>query len=265
MILRVTTSGIIGAVPDTWTHELPMRWADLDMLNHVTNVVYVDYALEAQAVLRRDGHLETGRPVRDVTVTYRRPTPLSSRPLLLRSSLSGDVLDQEVCTTSDDAAPAVHARIVTTHGEPAATQIPAFDDDPLTSRVRAGDVDATGAVSVSGLVRLVQEARIRHFSSRMERSRLGQFVLGTISLQPIAAVTWRTEPYEARSWITRVGRGSFTIDTALFDTALFDAGQFTEQEPLFTSQTVLVGFDAAQQISRPFTDDEREHLEAHLR
>lgn len=232
-----------------------MRWADLDILNHVTNVVYVDYALEAQAVLRRDGHLEPGRPVRDVTVTYHRPTALSSRPLLLRSSLSGDVLDQEVCTTAGDAEPVVQARIVTTHGDPAPTQTPTFEDDPLPSRVRAGDVDATGAVSASGLVRLAQEARIRHFASRMDRGRLGQFVLGTISLQPLSEVTWRTEPYDARSWITRVGRGSFTIDTALL----------SDQQPLFTSQTVLVGFDADQQVSRPFTDDEREHLHAHLR
>lgn len=231
-----------------------MRWADLDILNHVTNVVYVDYALEAQAVLRRDGHLAEGLPVRDVTVTYHRPTPLSSRPLLLRSSLSGDVLDQEVCTTAGDADPVLQARIVTTHGEPVSAQLPPFDDDSLPSRVRAGDVDATGAVSASGLVRLAQEARIRHFSSRMDRGRLGQFVLGTISLQPIGPVTWRTEPYDAHSWITRVGRGSFTIDTALL----------SGQEPLFTSQTVLVGFDADRQVSRPFTDDEREHLEAQL-
>lgn len=232
-----------------------MRWADLDILNHVTNVVYIDYALEAQAVLRRDGHLESRLPIRDVTVTYHRPTPLSSRPLLLRSTLAGDVLDQEVCVTSDEAEPMVQARIVTTHGDPVAAQIPTFEDDPLASRVRAGDVDATGAVSASGLVRLAQEARIRHFSSRMERGRLGQFVLGTISLQPISPVTWRTEPYDARSWITRVGRGSFTIDTAVL----------SHNEPLFTSQTVLVGFDADLQVSRPFTDDERDHLEAQLR
>ncbi len=232
-----------------------MRWADLDLLNHVTNVVYVDYALEAQAVLRRDGHLRPGRPVRDVTVTYHRPTPLSSRPLLLRSTLSDDLLDQDVCTTAGDAEPVVQARIVTTYGEPEPVQMPALTDAPLPSRVRASDVDATGTVSASGLVRLAQEARIRHFSSRMDRARLGQFVLGTISLQPRAEVTWRTEPYDAHSWITRVGRGSFTIDTALL----------SDQRPVFTSQTVLVGFDADRQVSRPFTDDEREHLEEHLR
>lgn len=232
-----------------------MRWADLDILNHVTNVVYLDYALEAQAVLHRDGHLPVGRPVQDVTVTYRRPTPLSARPLLLRSSLDGEVLDQDVCVTSDDAEPVVQARIVTTYGEPGPAQVPSFDDDPLSSRVRAGDVDATGAVSVSGLVRLAQEARIRYFSSRMDRDRMGQFVLGTISLQPISPVTWRTEPYDARSWITRVGRGSFTIDTAVL----------SGDEVMFTSQTVLVGFDADQQVSRPFGDDERGHLEAQLR
>ena len=232
-----------------------MRWADLDILNHVTNVVYVDYALEAQAVLHHQGHLDAGLPVREVTVTYQRPTPLSSRPLLLRSTQTADGLEQEICTTSDDAEPVVHARVVTTHGEPAAGPLPIHDDEPLPSRVRAGDVDASGGVSAAGLVRLAQEARIRHFSLRMDRGRLGQFVLGTISLQPVTPVQWRPEPYDARSWITRVGRGSFTIDTAVLS-----AGA-----PLFTSQTVLVGFDADRQASRPFTADERDHLEAQLR
>lgn len=241
-------------MPEIWTHELPIRWADLDSLDHVTNVVYLDYVDEAQAVLRRDGHLSAGRGVQDVTVTYLRPTPLSARPLLVRSSLAGDVLTQEVCTTAD-AEPAVHARIVTTYGAPAQPQVPELDVEPVEARVRTTDLDATGAVSLSGQFRVAQEARVLHFASRMERHRLGQFVIGTISVQGIVPLEWGPEPYAAHSWISRVGRGSFTINTLVGDPAA----------PMFMNEATLVGFDSSTQTARPFTDDEREHLLHHLR
>lgn len=227
-----------------------MRWADLDMLNHVTNVVYVDYAAEAQAVLVRDGHLDAGRPVSDVTVTYRRPTPLSSRPLLLRAQLDGAVLTQEVCTTAAGES-AVHATIITAFGPPSGQEM-ARSDDPVHTRVRMSDLGATGVVSAPGQFRLAQESRIVHFA-RMGRDRLGQFVVGRVALQPLASIAWRPDPLQAHSAITRVGRGSFTIDTMLSD----------ERSAVFTSQTTLVGFDKQTQTSRAFSPDEREHLLAH--
>lgn len=233
---------------------MPMRWGDLDMLHHVTNVIYLDYAAEAQAVRRRDGHLEVGRPVRDITVTYLRPTALSARPLLVRSSLDGNQLAQEICTTAGDE-PAVHARVITTYGDPVAPQIPALDGEPVEARVRISDLDATGAVSLIGQFRVAQEARVLHFGTRMKRNVLGQFVVGTISLQPAAPLSWRAEPYEANSWISRVGTGSFTINTLVGDPSV----------PVFVNRTTLVGFDSETQTARPFTDAERTLLHEHLR
>ena len=60
---------------DRPVHEIhiPMRWADLDQLNHVNNVVYVDYAMEARAQLVDDGHLDAGLPIRHVRVDFMRP------------------------------------------------------------------------------------------------------------------------------------------------------------------------------------------------
>jgi acyl-CoA thioesterase FadM len=241
-------------VSTTWTHELPIRWSDLDQLNHVTNVVYLDYASEAQAVLCHEGHLDPGRPVADVTVTYLRPIALSRTPLLLRSTLDESVLTQEVCVAKT-AEPIVHATIVSTYGDPSPEDLGMAhaDSEPLDARVRMTDLDATGSVSLSGQFRLAQESRILHFA-RMGRERLGQFVVARISLQPLAPIAWRLEPYRATSRITRVGGGSFTIDTTLA----------TSTSPVFTSQTVLVGFDRETQSSRPFANDEREHLLAQL-
>lgn len=231
-----------------------MRWGDLDMLNHVTNVVYLDYAAEAQAVLRRDGLLDEGRDVRDITVTYLRPTALSTRPLLVRSSLDGDVLTQEICTTSHDE-PVVHARVVTTFGAAVAPRVPVLDGEPVEARVRISDLDATGAVSLIGQFRVAQEARVLHFGTRMRRDVLGQFVVGTISLQSVTPLAWRPEPYEAHSWISRVGTGSFTINTLVGDPSA----------PVLINRTTLVGFDSGTQTARPFTDAERALLHEHLR
>ena len=44
-------SGTIGAVRHTY--QCPMRWADLDALGHVNNVVYVDYLQEARVDMLR--------------------------------------------------------------------------------------------------------------------------------------------------------------------------------------------------------------------
>lgn len=233
---------------------MPMRWGDLDILNHVTNVVYLDYAAEAQAVLRRDGHLAAARPVSDITVTYLRPTALSTRPLLVRSGLDGDVLTQEICTTGGDE-PAVHARVVTTYGDPVPPHIPTLDGEPVEARVRISDLDVTGAVSLIGQFRVAQEARVLHFGTRMERNVLGQFVVGTISLQPVVPLSWRAESYAAHSWISRVGTASFTINTVVGDPSA----------PVFVNRTQLVGFDRDSQAARPITDPERTLLHQHLR
>jgi len=192
--------------------------------------------------------------VRDIEVTYLRPTALSTCPLLVRSSLDGDALTQEICTTAGDE-PAVHARVVTTYGAPAAPQVPVLDGEPVEARVRISDLDATGAVSLIGQFRVAQEARVLHFGTRMKRDVLGQFVVGTISLQSVLPLTWRPEPYQAHSWISRVGNGSFTINTLVGDPSA----------PVFVNHTTLVGFDRETQAARPFADAERAHLHEHLR
>ena len=60
-------------------YECPMRWADLDMLGHVNNVVYVDYLQEARVdMLRTHARREAGELTEGVVVvrhevTYKAP------------------------------------------------------------------------------------------------------------------------------------------------------------------------------------------------
>ena len=69
-----------------YRHEIPMRWADLDSLNHVNNVVYLAYAQNARAVI--DG-LPQG-PIGATTVEFKRPLLLGRRPVVVTTRVEGD-------------------------------------------------------------------------------------------------------------------------------------------------------------------------------
>src|SRR5215207_11624046 len=92
-----------------------MRWADLDSLNHVNNVVYLDYAAEAQAMLAEDGVLAADLTVSRTTVEFLRPLLLSSRPVTIFSTLDGRLITQEIGVARDGGQP-IFARVVTTFG-----------------------------------------------------------------------------------------------------------------------------------------------------
>ncbi|MGZ4445997.1 MAG: acyl-CoA thioesterase [Nocardioides sp.] len=69
-------------------YECPMRWADMDLLGHVNNVVYVDYLQEARVdMLRthgpaaRTGELAEGVVVVRHEVTYVAPLTFAFRPV----------------------------------------------------------------------------------------------------------------------------------------------------------------------------------------
>ena len=224
-----------------------MRWADLDQLNHVNNVVYVDYAMEARAQLVEDGQLEHGVPVRRVRVDFLRPLLLSSKPVTVRSSLDGDVLTQEI--RSHDAS-ALFSTVVTEHGpaEP-------LDDPrgtPLEMRVRRSDVGPEGTVTVTRLFELFQEMRIFSFASVIPHRQAGRFVVGRVELELGEPLSWRSGPYSGQSFIAHVSRSSFTSTTRI------EGGRHG------SATATLVGFDSKRQASRVLDDDEREALTAAL-
>jgi acyl-CoA thioester hydrolase len=227
-------------------HELPMRWADLDSLNHVNNVAYVAYAAESRALLEADGVLAAGIGVTHLSVRYARPLLLTRHPLLIASTIDADTLTQEICTELDGGRP-VYATVVTTHGTP--SPLPRADvvSEPLPSRIRRGDLGATGVVSPTKTFELFQEGRILFISSHLAQLSAGQFVVGTVSVEFHEPISWRRDPYQMRSWISRVGAASVTIESELSD----------GDAVLARATSSLVGFDLAAQTSRQFSDEER--------
>ena len=223
--------------------HIPMRWADLDQLNHVNNVVYVDYAMEAHARLVDDGDLEADRSIKHVRVDFKRPLLLSSKPVLVRSTVDGEKVTHEI--RSHDGS-ALFSTVVVEHGVPQAG-----DDRRGTEqevRVRRSDVGPDGTVTLTRLFQLFQESRIHALSHVIPHRVAGRFVVGRVELDLGEPLPWRRDPYPVQTHIAHVSRSSFRSMTRI------DGGRFG------SATATLVGFDQANQSSRLLDDDEREAL-----
>lgn len=232
----------------TLCHEMPMRWADLDQLNHVNNVVYVDYASEAMAAHVRAGELQDPA-IRRMSVQYLRPLLLSSTPVEVTTRILDDRLEQGI---RPRGASADFARVETHLGEP---QAPVGEPGPGAEtaqvRVRRSDL-ADGAVSAVKLFEIGQESRIVAVARLRESGDIGgigTFVVARVDVVFGEPLTWRPEPYLATTETTAVGTKSFTLST------LLDGGRAGRIE------AVLVGYDLDQQVSRELTDSERSALQ----
>jgi acyl-CoA thioester hydrolase len=231
---------------DEIVHELPMRWADLDSLNHVNNVVYVDYAAESRALLVEDGLLDSGLGVTHMAVRYARPLLLTRHPVLVVSSVDADTVTQQICVDRDGAR-TVFAKVVTRLGAPAPTPRAEVADEPLPARIRRSDLDSTGVVGPTKTFELFQEGRILYVSNHLAGLSAGQFVVGTVTVDFHEPIIWSRDPYQMRGWISRVGASSVTIEAELSD----------GDAVLARATTFLVGFDLKAQKSRAFSAEER--------
>lgn len=225
-----------------------MRWADLDTLNHVNNVRYIDYALEASAQLRDDGVLPDDHSIARMEVDFLRPLMLSGIPARITSTAS-DPLVQEICAGDD-----VFARVTTTFGPSTAP-----DPDPASAQIheaqlRRGDLGSDGAATPAKIFELFQESRILHFSGLMGHENAGRFVVAHLAVDFIRPITWRPEPLSIASRVTKVGNSSLRVGSQIVDAS----GAYA------TCDAVLVGFDMATQSSRRFSDEERAHLQSVL-
>lgn len=230
-----------------------MRWADLDELSHVNNVVYLDYAFEARLAHVTAGEL-VDRPWRSFTVEFLRPMLLRREPLAVETvpDQDGEVLVQEIWPAG---ASAPFARVTSRTAEGDVTD-PVTPDagEAYALRVRHSDLDLDGAVSPVKLFEHAQEARIATVArvGSLERGASARFVVAQVDLSLGEPVLWRPEAYEARTVVTHVGTSSFTVVTS------FDGGRAGH------ARAALVGFDLETQRSRRLGEEEREVLTAQL-
>lgn len=221
-----------------------MRWADLDSLNHVNNVVYLDYAAESRALLVEDGALQGEAPISRMTAEFRRPLLLSRRPVTVASTLDLNTLTQEI---RSDASPTVFAHVVTTFGAPSDLERGQSTFEPYALSTRRSDGQA-GVATATKVFEYFQEARVLLFSElRRDSEGASRFVVGRVDVTYGAPISWRREPYPIRSWINRIGDSSLTVEAEIADNDMVYAH----------ATSVLVGFDMATQRSRKLSDDEK--------
>jgi len=230
-----------------YRHEIPMRWADLDSLNHVNNVVYLAYAQNARAVI---DDLPPG-PIGATTVEFKRPLLLGRKPVVVTTRVEGGKVLQSIGLDGTDS---VFATVESELGEYAPAVEPHEQAHRAPLAVRHTDVGADGIVTEAQVFELFQETRVPFIDRVLERATPGNFVLGRVAARFHRAIAWHAEPLVARSWVSRVGNASFTIDAQLTD----------GEGVLASSSAILVGFDASTQRSRQFTEDERTRLSAQL-
>ena len=268
-----------------------MRWADMDQLGHINNVVYVDYLQEARVdMLRthgpaaRTGELAEGVVVVRHEVTYAAPAHFDFRPVSIESWVTEIraatfTLAYEVFREDADGGRTVFLRARTvltpyvfaterprrlteveratlaTFLEPAepAARVPVPTTVPANAlhypaQVRFSDVDVYGHVNNVKYFEYLQESRIAGLAKVWAGLEPATVVVAQTDVDYRVPILFRPEPYDVWSWVSRVGRRSYTIESLVRD------GETT----LAHAEVTLVFFDEEGQGS---TEPPAEHLE----
>jgi acyl-CoA thioester hydrolase len=265
-----------------------MRWADLDLLGHVNNVVYVDYLQEARVDMLRThgpaastGDLAEGVVVVRHEVSYLTPLTFGFGPVTIESWVT-DIraatftLAYEVFHEEPDGERTVYlrARTVLTpyvfaderprrlsglERQTLGTFLEADDDDEAADRpaparlpasppagahrypvhVRFSDVDVYGHVNNVKYFEYLQEARIHLFAEVWQGLDPLTVVVAQTDVDYRVPILFRPEPYDAWSWVSRVGTRSATVDSLILDGGTV----------LARARVTIVFFDQATQRS----------------
>ena len=278
------------------TYECPVRWADMDMLQHVNNVTYVDYLQEARIdMFMAHPEFAGGEELAEGVVVVRHaldfvaPLVFRSRPVLVDAwiseiraasfTMSYEVYDEDASgrrvyvRASSLLAPFVFAterprritdrerEVLSRYLEPGADRTPVSGEGScryvFPLKVRWSDVDAYRHVNNVKYIEYFQEARLRYLMHlHREGDTFGEIVVARTDVDYRRPILFRLEPYEVDSWVSHVGRTSFVTAAEIRDRT----GSAPGGEVLATSRSVLVGFDRATQRSAPLTEDHRARL-----
>lgn len=244
-----------------------MRWADLDLLGHVNNVVYVDYLQEARVdMLRvhapdsRADDLAEGVVVVRHEVSYQAPLTFRFRSVTIEAwvtevraatfTVAYEIFDEDengerttyllartVLTpyvfaeerprrlTADERSALEPMREPDDHPRPE-RWVPVPESEAEANRyqmhVRFSDVDIYQHVNNVKYFEYLQESRIWLLTrlaaglSTTETTATG-IVVAQTDVDYRVPITFRSEPYDVRSRITRVGTTSMVIDSEIRD------------------------------------------------
>jgi acyl-CoA thioester hydrolase len=236
-----------------------MRWADLDLLGHVNNVVYVDYLQEARVDMMRthgpaaQGALAEGTVVVRHEVSYLAPLTFGFRPVSIECWVTEIraatfTMAYEIFHDLPDEGRRVYLRATTvltpyvfaTESPRRLTELeretlaafleptervrhpPVRAVRPETAsrypiQVRFSDVDVYGHVNNVKYFEYLQEARIFLNARLWEGLEPVSLVVAQTDVDYRVPILFRPEPYDAWSWVSRVGTRSATIESLIMD------------------------------------------------
>ena len=238
-----------------------MRWADLDLLGHVNNVVYVDYLQEARVDLlrhhgpsaRAEGGLAEGVVVVRHEVEYVAPLEFRFRPVSIEVWVTevraaSFTLGYEVFHDAEDGrhvylrastllAPYVFAterprrlndaeqqslgRLLEPDEPVRPTRPPEVVEVPgghYPVHVRFSDVDVYGHVNNVKYFEYFQEARIQLMVAQGRELGDGyHLVVAQTDVDYRRPILFRAEPYDCRTWVSRIGTSSVVFESVVRD------------------------------------------------
>jgi acyl-CoA thioester hydrolase len=280
-------------------YECPLRWADLDQLGHVNNVIYVDYLQEARVDMllthapdSRSDDLAEGVVVVRHEVQYSTPLTFRAEPVRIESwvtevraasfTMAYEIFDETPegrvvylrATTlltpyvfkterprriTPDERDSLLRFLEPVPRTPPTKPAPARQTElgHYPVQVRFSDVDVYGHVNNVKYFEYFQEARISYLHRLVAQSP-GAHVLPLVVAQTDVdykvPILFRPEPYDAWTWVSRVGRSSFELESEIRDGDTL----------LSRCRVVVVTYDREAQRSAPAPDAYREMLQAQL-
>ncbi len=279
-------------------YECPLRWADLDQLGHINNVIYVDYLQEARVDMllthapdSRSDDLAEGVVVVRHEVAYARPLTFRPAPVKIESwvtevraasfTMAYEIYDDTpegrvvYLRATTLLTPYVFAterprRITADEREslqrfleptPAAPRVtpeePRRDErHHYPVQVRFSDVDVYGHVNNVKYFEYYQEARIVYLQRLLDAAGLERMplVVAQTDVDYRVPILFRPERYDAWTWVSKVGRSSFELESEIRDGDTL----------LSRCRVVAVTFDPETQRAAPPPEDYVEMLRAEL-
>ncbi|MCW2829637.1 MAG: hypothetical protein JWP31_329, partial [Aeromicrobium sp.] len=189
------------------THELPMRAADIDILHHVNNIVYVDYAAEARALLAREGRIDGSAAVQALDVQFVRPLQLSRRPVIVASAWRDGVLVQDIRAERGGEV-STYAHLETTFGAHQVMEPRGEGVVQYPTRVRKVDMGEDGFSTLSKIFELFQEGRTLYVTDLLAEHASNGFVIAQVRVELGPGIRWQPDGYMSQSWMAHVGTSS---------------------------------------------------------
>lgn len=230
-------------------YPINVRWTDMDLLQHVNNVMYVQMADNARFAAAGVLDAPVGRAsVASCQIDFIDALESRTDPTRVVSAVRGMDLYQEIRSIREGSE-VTHARLHISLADPApfdSCDSPGHDYLHWTRPSDARD----GEVTNHALFGILQEARILALDRGEGLLDHERVVVARSSLRVARPVLDRPEPYLVRTYMKRLGTSSTTLVLQLRDGS----------DVLAEGESVVVGFDLRTARSRPFTETERSSL-----